>query len=71
VPQVSTEQIKQAKKVDLLTYPTENEPHEILKTKSTNEYRMATHSSLVISNGLWFWNRAGIGGRSALVHNPN
>ena len=60
------EQIDAAKAVDLFTYLQENEPHELRKTKNANEYRTATHSSLVISNGRWFWNRGGFGGRSAV-----
>jgi len=65
MPRITEEQKKQAKKVDLLTYLQANEPHELVKSGS-NEYRMATHGSLVISNGLWMWNRRQIGGKSAL-----
>jgi len=66
MPWVSEEQIKKAKEVDLLTYLQENEPHELRKTKVANEYRTATHGSLVLSRGLWFWNRGGFGGKTAL-----
>ena len=65
MPIVTPEQIRDAKKVDLLTYLQKNEPWE-LKKSSSSEYRMASHGSLVLSNGLWFWNKAGFGGRSAL-----
>jgi len=62
---VTSEQVKQAKEVDLLTYLQANEPHELLPPKN-GEYRTKSHGSLVISNGCWFWNRGGFGARSAL-----
>jgi len=65
MPWISEEQKKLAKEVDLLTYLQTSEPNELIKS-GANEYRTATHSSLVISNGLWIWNREQIGGRSAL-----
>jgi hypothetical protein len=66
MPGVSAEQVKLAKEIDLLTYLQQNEPHELRKSKHGDEHRTATHSSLVISNGLWFWNRGKVGGRTAL-----
>jgi len=67
MPWLEKEQINQAKEVDLLSYLQMNEPHELRKSKyADNEFRTATHSSLVISNGRWFWNKGGFGGRSAL-----
>ena len=67
MPWISEEQKKAAKEVDLLTYLQNNEPHELVKSKyGTDEYRTKTHGSLVISNGLWRWNRGQFGGRSAL-----
>lgn len=67
MPWVEKEQIQQAKEMDLLTYLQLNEPHELRKSKfGRNEFRTATHSSLVISNGRWFWNKGDFGGRSAL-----
>ena len=67
MPWISEEQKKAAKEVDLLTYLQENEPHELVKSKyGVDEYRTKTNGSLVISNGLWRWNRGGFGGRSAL-----
>ena len=67
MPRVSAEQVKLAKKIDLLTYLQINEPHELVKPKhGTGEYRTVTHGSLVISNGLWFWNRGQVGGKSAV-----
>ena len=66
MPWLEEAEIKRAKEVDLLTYLKTNEPHELQKSKIADEYRTATHGSLVISKGLWFWNRGGFGGRSAL-----
>jgi len=65
MPGVSEEQVKLAREVDLLTYLQANEPYELLPPKN-GEYRTATHSSLVISNGQWYWHRGGFGGASAL-----
>lgn len=49
---VTDEQIAEAKKWDLLSYLQVFEPQE-LKHSGPHEFRTATHSSLVISNGLW------------------
>jgi len=65
MPGVSAEQVRLARGVDLLSYLQASEPHELRKA-GPNEYRTATHSSLVISNGQWFWNRGQVGGRSAI-----
>jgi len=65
MPGVSKEQVELARSVDLLTYLQANEPWE-LRRSGPNEYRTVTHGSLVISRGLWFWNRGGFGGKSAL-----
>ena len=62
---VSKEQVAAAREVDLLTYLQEREPGELVKS-APGEYRTATHGSLVISNGAWFWNRGQFGGVSAL-----
>ena len=67
LPGVSEEQVRQAKEVDLLAYLQQNEPHELVQSKYTaDEYRTKTHSSLVISNGLWIHNRSGQAGKTAL-----
>ena len=67
MPGVSTEQIKLAKEVDLLTYLRAKEPHELVEPKhGADEYRTVTHGSFVISNGLWIWNRGQIGGKTAV-----
>ena len=65
MPGVTSEQIKLAREVDLLSYLQANEPHELRQSKP-GEYRTATHGSLVISNGKWYWNRGGFGGKSAI-----
>ncbi|MCL2853108.1 MAG: DUF3991 and toprim domain-containing protein [Defluviitaleaceae bacterium] len=65
MPWISDEQKRLAKEVDLLSYLQASEPGELRKS-GPNEYRTVTNSSLVISNGRWFWNRGQIGGRSAL-----
>lgn len=62
---VSEEQVTAAREVDLLTYLKEREPDELVKS-APGEYRTATHGSLVISNGAWFWNRGQFGGVSAI-----
>jgi len=59
------EPILPAREVDLLSYLQATEPQE-LRRAGPNEYRTASHESLVISNGLWYWNRGQAGGRSAL-----
>lgn len=53
------------RKIDLLTYLQNREPGELVKDKN-GTYHTATHDSLKISNGKWFWWSRGIGGRSAL-----
>jgi hypothetical protein len=65
MPGVRAETVKAAKEVDLLTYLQSREPGE-LKRSAPGEYRTRSHGSLVISNGRWYWNREGFGGRSAL-----
>jgi hypothetical protein len=65
MPGVSEETLRQAREVDLLTYLQEKEPWE-LKRSAPGEYRTASHGSLVISHGMWFWHRGQVGGASAL-----
>jgi hypothetical protein len=65
MPWISEERLAEARKVDLLTYLQEREPHELIYS-ARNEYRTKSHGSLVLSNGMWYWNRGQIGGRSAL-----
>lgn len=65
MPGVSTEQIEQAKRWDLLSWLQAYEPQE-LKRSGPGEYRTVTHDSLVISNGKWHWCSQGFGGTTAL-----
>lgn len=63
---VTTDQIKVARTVDLISYMKRYEPEELIRT-GPHDYKTATHSSLCISdNGLWHWYSRGIGGRGAL-----
>jgi hypothetical protein len=65
VPWIEPERVALARSVDLLSYLQANEPGE-LKKSGLNEYRTASHGSLVISNGCWYWHRGQVGGRSAV-----
>ena len=65
MPWIEEAQKEAAKKVDLLTYLRTSEPGELIKS-GPDEYRTKSNGSLVISNGLWIWNRGQVGGRSAL-----
>ena len=65
MPGVNEEQIAAAREVDLLTYLQANEPRELVRS-APGEYRTASHGSLVISHGRWYWHREGFGGVSAL-----
>lgn len=58
-------QIEAARAVDLLTYLQTHEPHSIRKS-GANEYCLAEHDSLKISNGRWNWFSRGFGGYNAL-----
>ena len=49
---IPKEIVKQAKKIDLLTYFMNNNPSELVK-KGANTYSLKTHDSVIISNGLW------------------
>ena len=62
---VSTNEIAQAREIDLLTYLQNYEPYELVHV-SGNTYSTKTHDSLKISNGKWMWFSRGFGGRSAL-----
>lgn len=65
MPNVASEQIEHAKRMDLLTYLQIYEPYELVHF-SGNVYTTRTHDSLKISNGKWCWWSHDIGGRSAL-----
>ena len=65
MPYIAPEIITEAKRMDLLTYLRNYEPHELVKF-SGNTYTTRTHDSLKISNGNWMWWSRGIGGKTAL-----
>jgi hypothetical protein len=65
VPGISDEQIALARGVDLLSWLMRNEPDSIRKC-GLNEYCLAEHDSLKISNGKFYWFSRGFGGASAL-----
>lgn len=65
MPYVSPEVVREAKKMDLLTYLRSYEPENLVRL-SANSYCTRDHDSLKISNGKWMWWSQGIGGRSAL-----
>jgi len=65
MPYIDPEVILEAKRMDLLTYLQNYEPHELVHF-SGSTYCTRSHDSLKISNGKWFWWSRGIGGRSAL-----
>ena len=65
MPYIAPEIIMEAKRMDLLTYLENYEPHELVRFAG-NTYTTRTHDSLKISNGKWMWWSRGIGGKSAL-----
>lgn len=65
MPYIDHEIILEAKKMDLLTYLENYDPHELVHV-SGDVYCTKTHDSLRISNGKWCWYSRDIGGRSAL-----
>ncbi len=65
MPYYTEEQIKKARSIDLLTYLQTYEPTELVHVRG-NTYCTATHDSLKLSNGKWYWWSRGIGGSSAL-----
>ncbi len=65
MPYIPPEVIREAKRMDLLTYLQNYDPHELVRFGG-NVYTTRSHDSLKISNGKWCWFSRGIGGRSAL-----
>ena len=59
------EQLEECRKIDLLSYLTAKEPHNLIKVSAT-EYATVDHDSLKISNGKWMWWSQGFGGHTAL-----
>lgn len=66
MPGVSRSQIERAREIDLLSYLQTYEPDSIRQT-SANEYCLAEHDSLKISNNKWHWFSHGFGGKDALT----
>ena len=62
---VTPEAIEEARKIDLLTYLKNYEPHELVRVSSNTDCTRE-HDSLKISNGKWFWFSQNIGGHTAL-----
>ena len=62
---IAPEVVAEARKVDLLTYMKQCEPHELVHLGNGN-YCTRAHDSLKISNGKWFWFSRGFGGHTAL-----
>jgi hypothetical protein len=65
MPYIAPDVIAEVKKMDLLTYLQNYEPHELVRF-SNGVYTTRAHDSLKISNGRWMWHSRGIGGKSAL-----
>ena len=65
MPYVNSDNILEARKMDLLTYLQNYEPQELVKF-SSDTYTTKSHDSLKISNGKWMWWSRGIGGYNAL-----
>ena len=65
MPYVSSDDILEARKMDLLTYLQNYEPQELVRF-SADTYTTKSHDSLKISNGKWMWWSRGIGGYTAL-----
>lgn len=65
MPYIDPKVVLEAKKMDLLTYLKNFEPHELVRLDKNN-YTTRTHDSLKISNGKWMWFSRGIGGTTAL-----
>ena len=67
MPTVSDEQVRLAKSVDTLAYLRKYEPQSLRKSKgAADEYYLAEHDSLKISNGKFHWFSRNLGGYSAL-----
>jgi hypothetical protein len=65
MPRLTEGQLAAAKDVDLLSFLSARRPDELVRT-GTGEYRTVTHGSLVIRPDYWYWNKGGIGSRSAV-----
>ena len=59
------EQIRQARKVDLLSYLQKTDPGRLVRV-SSNTWCLKDHDSFRISNGKWNWFSRGFGGKNAI-----
>lgn len=62
---IQKEIVKEAKKVDLLTYFLNNNPSELVN-KGAGTYSLKSHDSVIISNGLWHRFSTNEAGKTAL-----
>lgn len=67
MPYIPPEIVKEAEKMDLLTYLQNYEPGELVKI-GNGTYTTKTHDSMRISNGLWNWFSEGVGGKNAISY---
>jgi hypothetical protein len=65
MPRLTQEQLDAAKEIDLLSFLSAQRPGELVRT-AAGEYRTQAHSSLVIRPDYWYWNKGGVGSRSAV-----
>ena len=65
MPYIPPKVLAEIKKIDLLTYLKNYEPDELVYI-GKGTYVTKEHDSLKISNGLWNWFSAGIGGKNAI-----
>lgn len=65
MPYIPPKVLAEIKKIDLLTYLKNYEPDELVYI-GKDTYVTKEHDSLKISNGLWNWFSAGIGGKNAI-----
>ena len=64
---LTKEQIKEIKKLDILSYFKNYQPDELIRMGRNDSYCLKSHRSLKLSNGMWCWWANGkVGGRSAL-----
>ena len=64
---LTKEQIKEIKKLDILSYFKNYQPDELIRMGRNDSYCLKSHRSLKISNGKWCWWANGkVGGISAL-----
>jgi hypothetical protein len=65
MPRLTDGQIAAARDVGLLSFLSARNGNELIRT-GVDEYRTATHGSLVITPRYWYWNKGGFGSASAI-----